>query len=225
MIQSQRRLTIKIKELRGFSLIEILVACALLALMGILLMESINSALNTQDEVTKISDRYHTIRQAMSRMSRELGMAYISPHKNPAFTVVQTVFNGSKDQVTFNAFGNVPHVRGVKQSDQREISYFIGTDSRTKNASLMRREQPNPDIKPDEGGTIQTLCENIREVQFQYWDERNRTWADAWDSLGSANTNLLPSRIKIVLVAVMEDKSLRTFMTETKIMLKQPLQF
>ncbi|HEY1101206.1 MAG TPA: type II secretion system protein GspJ, partial [Myxococcota bacterium] len=90
--------------------------------------------------------------------------------------------------------------------------------------SLRRREQANLDDDFEDGGREQTLLPDVRSIEFQYWDPTKEAWADKWDAAGS-ELNRLPARIKIELVAVMDNGEEQTFTTQSKLWLLAPLTF
>lgn len=206
---------------RGFSLMEVLIACALLAIVGGLLYTSLSSSLDAKEIVEGTSSRYHLARQALSRMVDEVSMAYLSAHRNAAELKVKTGFKGERESLSFTAFGYVPRLEDAKQSEQREIGYHLGVDERTGSQAILRREQPNPDDDFEEGGREQTLLPHVTELEFAYWDDTTEDWKDTWDTEESATLNRLPSRIRITLTAKMDDEDGReqTFMTQARVFL------
>jgi prepilin-type N-terminal cleavage/methylation domain-containing protein len=228
---------------RGFSLIEILVAASLLAIVGALLMTSLSSSLDAKDQVEATSNRYHLVRSAMSRMCDELSMAYIAGQGHVALTEprTKTGFHGEHDSVKFTAFGYVPRVEDEKKSDQRQLAYYLDNDPKTQTQALIRREQPNIDDNFEEGGRALVLLPNVRELEIKYWDDSARadnptgsadtatvgsgTWKEKWDSTTPETNGNLPLRVRIKIVAVMEDGQEQTVVTQTKLYLLRPVTF
>lgn len=210
---------------RGFSLMEVMIASALLAIVGGLLYTSLTSSIDAKEIVEGTSNRYHLARQALSRMVDEVSMAYISAHRSAAELKVETGLKGERDSLVFTAFGYVPRVEDAKQSEQREIGYRLGTDERTGSQALLRREQPNPDDDIEEGGREQTLLPFVTDLEFAYWDDQTEDWKETWDTEESATLNRLPSRIRIQLTAKMEDEDGReqAFMTQSRVWLVTPV--
>ncbi|MCO4764231.1 MAG: prepilin-type N-terminal cleavage/methylation domain-containing protein, partial [Myxococcales bacterium] len=66
---------------RGFTLMEIMIAAALLAMMGAILGTSISAVLGAITDNREMQDRYHAARVALGRMQREVAMAYLSKHQ------------------------------------------------------------------------------------------------------------------------------------------------
>lgn len=207
----------------GFSLIEIVVAAALMAMMGATLMETLNSSITVKERVDTISTRYHLVRQALSRMSHEISMAYISTQVNPEYAVVITAFKGDKDKLSFDAFGGVVRAQNAIESDQREITYFLDRDKKTDQLSLMRKEKPNPTREIGNLGVTEVLCPDIVKITFRYWNDKDRNWDASWSVTAQSQNPFLPSRVQIELVAKMQNEAEQKFVTETAIWLVQPV--
>ena|SRR3989338_477792 len=208
------------KTPRGFSLIEILIAAALLGMMGVILMSSLNSALNVRDKATAISERHHLIRQALARMTSELSMSYISNNRNPINSMVDTQFNGEKSKIAFVAFGGLSHRQDAKNSGEREISYFIA------DGNLMRREKANPGKYPFKEGKAKLVCPKVDQLQLKYWNLASNTWDSRWNTEGQQIVNAtLPVRVQIELSAKLneDDDEPEKIVTETQIWLDKPI--
>lgn len=210
---------------RGFSLLEVLVACALLAIVGMQLYISLTSSIDAKEIVESTSNRYHLSRQAMARMVDEISMAYLSAHRNASELTVKTGFKGERDELHFTAFGYVPRLEDAKQSEQRELSYQLGIDERTGSQAVMRREKPNPDDDFEEGGREQTLLPFVTDLEFAYWDATTEDWKETWDTEESATLNRLPTRVRITLTAKMDEEDGREqkFMTQSRIYMPAPV--
>ena len=211
---------------RAFSLIEILIAASLLAIIGALLAQSLSSSIEAKDAIESTSNRYHLVRASMSRMVDEISMAYLSTHRPNNGTVLRTMtgFKGERDRIDMTGFGYVPRVEDEKKSDQRQLSFFTDTDPRSQTRSLVRREQANIDDDFEEGGRVLTLLPDVRDLEFQYWDPQKEDWVDKWDAAGN-ELNRLPTRVRIEVVAVMDDGREQTFVTQSKLWLVTPLNF
>jgi type II secretion system protein J len=212
---------------RGFSLMEVMVASALLAIVGGLLYTSLSSSLTAKEAVEGTSNRYHLARQALSRMVDEISMAYMSNHVNQTDPRGRTAFVGERQELHFTALGYQPRVADSKRGGSRELSYFLDVDDRTGEQGLLRREQPDPDEELDEGGREQTLLPYVTELSFEYWDDQTQDWKDTWDTQESATLGRLPSRVRIQFTAKMgdEDGVEQEFMTQARVFLLKPLAF
>ncbi|MBL91748.1 MAG: hypothetical protein CMH56_08070 [Myxococcales bacterium] len=209
---------------RGFSMLEILIAAGLMGIMGALMVTSLSSSMDVKEAVEETSDQYHLIRQSMSRMVREISLAYLSAHRNALEPKVNIQFRGESSQLDFVAVGHVVRKINAKQSDQQEIAYFLGEDERSGKQALMRRQQANPDLEIEEGGRVQTLCPRVNDLIFSYWDSVTEDWKEEWDTEESATLNRLPDRVRIEMKVLMEDGTEQLFMTQSKILMTKPLR-
>ncbi len=210
---------------RGFSLLEVIIAVGLLAVIGTMMVSALSSSSDAKERVENISGRYHAVRQAMGRMVREVSLAYLSAHRSPLETRAETGFLGERDKLSFSAFGYVPRVEDSKQSDQQEITYFIGDDPKTRTRSIIRRQQADLDENFEEGGREQTLLTDVISLELAYWDIQSESWQEKWDAESSATQGRLPPRVRIKLTVKMDDGSEQTFMSQSRIQITTPLSF
>lgn len=237
------------RNLKGFSLIEVMVAVVIMGMMGSLLMSTINASIKAKDAVEDMSLRYQLVRQALSRMTREISMAYLSKHINLVEPAFVTQFKGKTDKIAFSAFGNVIRQKDAKQSDEQVLSFYLATDKRGRQ-SLMRRHHPNLNLDVDKGGVVQVLCPNVKKIVFSYYDDRFDKWDETWVADPSTmaaqervegvdkeqkkddplkeekvipKTWRLPRYIKITLTAEMVVGVDMTWVTETEIPIQEPL--
>ena len=61
----------------------------------------------------------------------------------------------------------------------------------------MKRESEIIDANLFEGGSIYTLVDNIRTLEFQYWDDKAQRWVQDWNSDGGAYRDLFPKSVKV----------------------------
>jgi general secretion pathway protein J len=196
-------------RVRGFTLIEMLIAVGVLAWISMLIYSAFSGMRSSKEGVGRIDDRNHEGREVFRRISRELSSAYVSLHRSldPMLLVVKTAFIGTRgtpaDRLDFNSFSHRRYDRNVHESDQCELSYFGSAD--TKNAGvfdLVRRESAKLDTKPEKGGRVDVLATDIDLFKLKYLDPLTGMWAETWDSTDTTtHTNQLPvyAHVKLVL--------------------------
>jgi general secretion pathway protein J len=221
---------------RGLTLLEVLVAVGILALVATLIYGAFDGMQRARTGIARIDDRYHQGRQALVRMSRELQSAFLSAHQPQLLTASlrTTIFlgtdGGSSDRVDFTSFSHQRLMRNKHESDQNELSYFLGRDpDRGDKYDLLRREQREIDLDPTKGGVVSVLCEDATIFDVQYLEPLTDTWLDAWDSSQPSNQyqfNRLPFqvRIKLVLRGGEGDRPIK-LMTKVSLGLQAPLTF
>jgi general secretion pathway protein J len=194
---------------RGLTLLEVLVSVGILALVSTLIYGAFDGMQKARTGLARIDERYHQGRQAIARMSRELQAAFLSFHQPQLLTAAMrtSLFlgtdSGQSDRVDFVSFSHRRLLRNVHESDQNEISYFMGRDpDKNDKYDLLRREQKEFDVDPTKGGVVSVLCEDVIAFDVQYLEPMTDTWLDAWDSSQATSTytfNRLPLQVKVRL--------------------------
>ncbi len=164
---------------RAFSLVEILVAVALLAMLGIILATSTSALMGSIRDTRTTQDLYHTARVALTRIEREVAMAYLSKHQGEKRTT-KTVFLGKPNSVTFTYMGHRRMMRGVDESDEGVVEYKVERDSKSGKNVLVRREKTVIDDQPYKGGRKQILAWDVSKLTFAYWDMDKEAWQSDW---------------------------------------------
>lgn len=215
---------------RGVTLIEIMVALAVMAVMASLVYGAFDAMGRTRKGVDEASDRYQQGRNALSRISREVQSAFLSLHRpleNPGLQVSQTLFKGQDHRVDFTSFSHRRLGFSSRESDQNELSYFLATNKETGATDLARREAIVIDLKPDEGGVIQTLAEDVVSFDLSYLDPQLNEWVSSWDSSQpTGQFERLPKQVKVDLVlAHQSGGSPYRFSTKVAVAMQAPLMF
>ena len=223
---------------RGMTLLEILVAVVVLAMVTVLIYGSFSNLRRTQEGANLINERYHEGRQAMGRIVRELQSAYLSNNvpTPPTERIVQTAFIGDRgtpaSKVHFVSFSHRRLDLNIHQSDQTEISFYGDTDI-DGTTDLIRRFDPYIDVDPEAGGRAQVLATDIDLFQLEYLDGITGEWLETWDSTQAADQfNRVPYQIRITLVMHggarespnSERKPIR-FVTTVSLPIQNPLLF
>jgi general secretion pathway protein J len=193
---------------RGFSLIELLIAVAILAAITTLLFGAFSALKRSKDGLTRVQDRQREARLAMARITRELQSAYLSAHSplNQALVVQKTIFKGERgtpaDRVDFTAFANRRLERNAHISDQCELSYFGSQNpDGSGTVDLVRRIDTEPDLEPDKGGRVEVLATDIDMFDLQYLDAQTGQWQETWDTTQTTGQpDRLPFQVRVILV-------------------------
>lgn len=195
------------RRARGFTLLELLVAISILALVSVLIYSAFAAMRRTRDGLERVQDRYREGRIAMQRLTRELSSAYLSLHipADPSLVVLATAFIGKRgnpaDRVDFNAFAHTRRDRDVHESDQVELSYYGLASVDGSTTDLVRRVSTRPDLEPSKGGKVEVLATDIDLFDLEYLDPQTGLWTETWDSTSTvAQPARLPLQVRITLV-------------------------
>jgi general secretion pathway protein J len=192
---------------RGFTLLEIILAVSVLALVGTMIYGGFSQTALNKARIEEDVEQSRVVHMALERMVRELTMAFVSTHVNPSpdLRVVETAFigkdNGRDDRIDFTSFSHRRLYRDARESDQNEISYFVTEHPDDPDVQVLaRREQNRIDDDPRRGGKSQILVENVEEFDIEYFDPLLSDWVQSWDTEDVlAQPNRLPTQVRILL--------------------------
>lgn len=193
----RRRITIEaMPTRRGFTLIEVLLAVAILATLAALAWTAVTQIFTTEEIVEERQERYRMVRLAMNRMADEISMAYVAGpdhggeeiHGEPMFEgddeqqqmfeqmtwePVQFGMIGGGDELDFTAFGHMRTMEGEAASHHAQIGYATERYTNDQGESalrLVRRYNTHFDDDLTDGGTVQTMIHEIEDLNFEFWD-------------------------------------------------------
>ncbi len=196
------------RRIAGFTLLEVLVAIAVLALLSMLLYGAFSGMKRSKEGVERINDRQREGRMAMARMVRELQMAFLSAHEPvpPTRPIQKTVFKGASgipgDRIDFAAFAHRRLDRDARESDQCELSYYLGSNPEKPGVvDLLRRESATIDLDFEHGGRVDVLATDVDLFDVAFLEPLTIQWLETWDSTqATGQLGRLPLQVRLTLV-------------------------
>lgn len=191
----------------GFTLIEMVISAALMALILVSAYACLNACLASQKMIEPRADVLQNARVAMALMTADLRDAC---PLSPSFALLGTprmlgkVEADNLDFATHNYTPRRPH-----EGNFCEVSYFVDQDPQTGQLCLYRRQNPTLALDPLSGGKREEIAQNVLGVRFEYFDGED--WYDSWGSTNSiagvnpsselpANDEDLPEAVRITLM-------------------------
>jgi general secretion pathway protein J len=216
------------------TMIEVVVAIGILAMVGVLIHGVIDSLSRGKKGEGLRAERVHEGREALQRIVRDLSSAYISMHV-PTIQALQTEktafvgrHSGQYDRIDFAAFAHRRTERDSHESDQAEVGYFVVADPDVPDKmDLVRREQTPIDIEPLKGGITDLVAEDVSTFELRFLEPMTGQWLETWDSMqvtGQPNRIPLAVRIKLVLKGVGNGMPY-SYTTKVFLPIQQPLSF
>lgn len=193
---------------RGFSLLEIVVAISILALIGSITFGTIASALETRDMLEEEDRSNQSARIALDRLRNDLRLAYLTSNTSAVNTYVTQFIgkNESPDRLWFTSLSHRPMYRDSRECDQTEITYWTEADPTMSGAYvLLRREAPRIDNEPEKDGLISPLAYHLKDVSFRYINPKTNEWVEEWDTTGADTPDFLPRAVQVALVFLVPD--------------------
>ncbi|MEI8256134.1 MAG: type II secretion system protein GspJ [Deltaproteobacteria bacterium] len=216
----------------GVTLIEIMVASAILAMIGTMIYGAFDHTGRLRTRLSARQERDHVGRIAVNKIQADLRMAYLSAHVHPTqqYVAQLTAFVGLDqspgDRLDFTSFSHRRLLRNVHEGDSCEVGYRLDQRRGASTYDLLRRESARIDTEPTRGGTLDVLATDVLSLNFRYYDPTNDGWRDTWDTTQPAGqTNRLPSRVRVTLGLRDSDGRERTYMSEVAPMIADVLRF
>jgi general secretion pathway protein J len=211
---------------RGFTLLEVMIAVAITAVIGSMAAGVYQQVDRAASAARDQGERYAGARLALTRMSRELSMAFLSEHYDRArFRDRPTLFKGESDQLLFSTMAHVRLAQDAKESDQAMVEYLVERDPVSGKDALYRREKVRIDDEPDRGGRKDLVATHVKGISLQYWDLKRKEWVREWSTRTPEKLNELPTRIRIALEIVLADGRTEKFTTQARVAITTPLEF
>jgi general secretion pathway protein J len=218
----------------GFTLLEVMIAMAILAFMMSMAWYTVNTTARAKDRVEARQLRNHEIRVAMEQLVRDIESAYISANENQNAPEQRTHFigksHGTVDELRFSSLGHRVLWANANESSQTLISYSAESDRKNPGTTnLIRREarRLTDEQWEREPAELDILLRDVSKVRFEYYDWKDQEWKDTWDSTkADAQRGRLPLRVKIEVEVPLKDRSETiTFTTQARIMMQEELRF
>ena len=187
----------------GFTLVEVMVAAAILALIVSMLYIAFASSVKTMEAGTEGGEIFRKAGVVLNRMAQDISCARLPSAEED--TSAQYAFIGEdktedgvpQDTLTFisTALPLRGPSRGIKQ-----VGYYIAPDSETDKLSLFMKEDTTPALgnSPENAAKGMLLAEGIERLDLTYYDSQGREWK-RWDTTTPVFARKLPQLVRISL--------------------------
>jgi prepilin-type N-terminal cleavage/methylation domain-containing protein len=208
----------------AFTLIEVMLALALMALLTALLWGTFAQTAKVKKRIEQAQDRTHTLRVALMRMSREIEMAFVSASESIGVQERRTMFSGTAhndfDELRFAWFGHQRMRADAAEGDTALVHYFTAPDPDDPLVTnLMRRETRRLEAKDPKliPGETYLLCPAISRLKFAYYDYKQKDWREEWDTTTADGLQYLPTQVRISLTVLDERGEPITFISVARL--------
>lgn len=209
-VRTGRRSVGRASSMRGspaFTLIELVISTALMALVLAGAYTCLNAGLSAQKLVEPRTDVLQSARVALGLFSADLRCACPLPKGAPFLGIHRLLGTHSADNLDFATHNHTPRRPG--EGDFCETSYFLEKDPRTGRFTLFRRRNPTLAFDPLSGGVREELATGLSGLRLEYYD--GLFWYDSWGDpqAGSAKSEAstpkpnhvgLPEAVRITLL-------------------------
>lgn len=197
-------------ETEGFTLLEVLLAFTIFAIVIAIVYGSYSASLRTMRDTTGRAEVYQMARVAMERIAEDLESAAVPLVNEESGTEEQ----GSEEYLFVGADAEVAGWPGdsllflsrahLNFSDEPEstgravIRYQVQAGEEGRGLALYREDVPEQEWSKNNGdGEGVLLCDGLSGVNFTYYDKTGQA-LEEWDA-GDAEDDRLPARVEIAL--------------------------
>ena len=191
---------------RGFTLVELLVAMAVLAVIASVGFRGLGSILEAEAHVRSETQRWNDVAVVVAHLSRDLSLAVPRPVRDDAGRVhAAMLINGPSDgiqgQLLITRLGD--GVGASSQSDLRRIEY------RLRAGTLEYLVWPATDLAPGAAPFVNPLLENVTGLQLRALSQ-DGSWSSVWPAGQPANA--LPRALEAEIVLAGGERITRLFL-------------
>jgi len=193
----------------GFTLVEVLLALAILSTILVLLLSSFKGAEQTIEILLDRSDAFRQIRIGMDRIGTDIEGAFSSQgNETTAFSCKADKFSGKPaSTLLFTAF-DLPDATGVRPSSGFvKVRYFPKVSEDGKHIELHREQADLPLIENRIPTSESRLASRLLGFRVELFDGRN--WNQEWPPQGGSKFTL-PKKVSFVLTDLRGQEYKRT---------------
>ncbi len=194
------------KSSKGFTLLELLIAIALMDIIALTLYSSMYIGFRTKTITRRTLKPYQTVLPAFEFIRKDLSNA-LKPDG-----ILAGVFVGEDvswrdrqdaDMLSFYSCGYYPDEEDETASNVVNIAYVLEQDAERGQVVLKRLMTKNllspSTVEPEE----EVICRGLAGFDIQYFD--GSSWLENWDS--SSNDQTLPWGVQVTLTIFEEEKN------------------
>ncbi len=205
----------------GFTLIEVLLASFILALIGTMTFSSLFATFKTQKTIDDRTELQEVGTASITKIRDDLTQAFFVESAR-TLTVFKGEHQADKDRLEFSTMTHSPANLESKESDQTLVTYM--TESMPGEAGLFRlrrRETRFLTDRPERAGDFVTLAERVVAFTLEYNDGQN--FKNTWDTKAVETLNRLPKLVRVTLKLRDERGREETYETITDIAMQDGL--
>ena len=184
----------------GFTLVEVLLAVSLVAMMATLVFGSLYVTTSAIDAARANSANEQIVRSTLRVMTDELSVG-VGPTTGPWMGINGQQDGQPADSIAFLTMGQF---RGVESSKDTEMVRIVYTREGDRLLRFVRR---NLYGLTDESIEQVELATRVKGFNVRYYDGKSNLWVDEWDGRGRSGT---PNALLIELTLLQANAELQT---------------
>lgn len=199
------------RDQQGFTLLEVMIAMSIFAIMGVASYQLLSGEIRTQKRLQAHSERQDHWQRSMMRMSRDL-QQLISRSVRQDYGDQQSALVSDGQSLQFTRGGwsnpigrtrsNLQRLEYSLQVDAGSVSTDYTTRAKRNNSDapyLRRRFWSHLDRAPGSEPIQQMLFVGLEDIRLRFFHAEKRVWLSRWPENDDLEQNL-PQAIEITLV-------------------------
>lgn len=179
----------------GFTLIEVMLAISIGALVLLTVYGVLNAALSAREAIDRSNRAGRVALGIFNQLSRDLAAAYLYKDAEEGFVGQDHAEGGEKlDRLDFLTLSPSTIQKGETSSRPTEVGYQVQAVAGSPYYRLYRREAFYSDAKPGSGGDLVPLYDGVFRLDFGYQDGQGQSYSESW-----TGKKTLPVRVKVEL--------------------------
>ncbi|HKS93268.1 MAG TPA: type II secretion system minor pseudopilin GspJ [Gammaproteobacteria bacterium] len=183
------------RRTHGFTLIEILVAMVIVAVIGVLAYGGLHGLMREREQTATSMQRLRLVQQAFAIMTRDLSQLVARPARDPLGGMPLAAFLSTPQNqppLVFTRGGWSNPLADVRSTEER-VAYQLDNDQ------LLRLSWPELDVPAQTEPVRQVLLTDVTQFDLRFMDSSD-TWQNQWPPLnvnGAAYLAQLPRAVEI----------------------------
>jgi len=161
---------------RAFTLIEIVISSALMALILVSAYLCLSAGIAGKNIIEPRADIFQNVRVTLALLSADLRGACPLPGDSAFLGMQRMLGETEADNLDFATHNYTP--RHAREGDFCETSYYVEQDPQSHRFSLWRRRNPTLALDPMSGGSKEEITQDLIGVRYEYSDGDD--WYDDW---------------------------------------------
>jgi general secretion pathway protein J len=179
---------------RGFTLIEVVIAMFIAAIMFAIGYGAINQALRDRDALNVSQERVTEIQIGMRVVAQDFAQVIARPARDTTGTgeLMPAIFaNGSSDAIVTFSRAGWSNPAGIQRPSEQRVRYrFI-------DGSLVREHWLSVDPALNTEPRQRTLLTRVKAVEIRFLDPVSRQWRTEWQA--SAGGQISPNSVSLLV--------------------------
>ncbi len=181
---------------RGFTLIEILIATLILAIIGVIVVKGLQSAITTKDNLNKVSQRLDQLQIGLTILNKDFQQLVNRPvtdtkgHKEPSL-----LFKNNNDGILkLTRGGYLNPLSQEKRSTLQRVNFILDGHN------FIRETWPNLTSKPNAKPYRQLLFTHVNSISWRFLGNDNQFYP-IWPT-GNTNANkgsVFPKAVELTI--------------------------